>query len=72
MSEDKYFEKFKSLGKYLAYADMVDLLDEVIMQYHTEAKQGFRSWKETEQIIDALTYVSNIASIRRRGNLKKC
>ena len=71
MLESEYFEKFKTLGKYLAYGEMVDTINELKMKYHEEAGK-LRSFKETEKIIETLDMISNIAIIKGRENLKKC
>ena len=58
--EEEYFEKFKRLGMYLAYGDMVDTINVVKEKYRSEAGIK-RNWAETAQIIRALDFVSNIA-----------
>lgn len=71
MLETEYFEKFKTLGKYLAYGEIVDTISELKTKYIEEAGIK-RSFKETEKIIDTLDMISNIAIIKGRENLKKC
>lgn len=68
MLEEVYFEKFKTLGKYLAYGDMVDIVNVVKEKYHSEAGIK-RNWRETEQIIKALDFVSNIAKGKAQEEL---
>lgn len=72
MIEEEYFEKFKSLGMYLAYANMVDTIEELKSLYYDEANQGIRSWKETQQIFNALDIVKGGAKIKRKKYLEKC
>lgn len=71
MIEFEYFEKFKTLGKHLAYGEIVDTISELKTKYIEEAGIK-RSFKETEKIIDTLDMISNIAIIKGRENLKKC
>lgn len=72
MLEFEYFEKFKSLGMHLAYANMVDTIEELKSLYYGEANQGIRSWKETQQIFNALDILSGSAIIKREEYLKQC
>ena len=71
MLEAEYFEKFKTLGKYLAYGEIVDTINELKIKYREEAGIK-RSFKEIEKIIETLDMISNIAIIKGRENLKKC
>lgn len=72
MVEFEYFERFKALGKYLAYSEIVDTINELKQLYREEAKQGFMSLKETEHIINVLDILSGSATIKGREALKKC
>jgi len=72
MLEEKYFEKFKSLGMYLAYANVADAIEDLKSLYYDEANQGIRTWKETQQIFNALDIVEDSAKIKAKENLKKC
>ena len=72
MLETEYFEKFKTLGKYLAYGEIIDTINELKQLYREEAKQGLRSWKETEHIINALDILSGSAIIKGKEYLKQC
>ena len=71
MLEFEYFEKFKTLGKSIAYSEMVSTILELKDKYIDEAGRK-RSFKETEKIIETLDMISNIAIIKGRENLKKC
>lgn len=68
MLEEQYFEKFKTLGKYLAYGDMVDTIYEIKEKYRSEVGIK-RNWAETAQIIKALDFVSNIAQGKAQEEL---
>lgn len=72
MLEFEYFEKFKELGKNIAYSDMVNTIVELKDKYIEEACQGIRSWSKTTHILDALGIVEGVAIIRGREALKKC
>ena len=71
MLEFEYFEKFKTLGKSIAYSEMVNTILELKDKYIDEAGRK-RSFEETKNIIETLDMISNIAIIKGRENLKKC
>jgi hypothetical protein len=71
MLEFEYFEKFKTLGKSIAYSEMVNTILELKDKYIDEAGIK-RSFEETKNIIETLDMVSNIAIIKGRENLEKC
>lgn len=65
-------EKFKNLGKYLAYDEMINNILDLKVKYHCEALEGKRSERETVEITSALDILSSIASDRKEVYLKKC
>lgn len=71
MLESEYFEKFKTLGKSIAYSEMVNTISELKDKYIDEAGIK-RSFEETKNIIETLDIIANIAIIKGRENLEKC
>ena len=60
MLEEKYFEKFKNLGKYLAYADILDIINYLL---------------ETNNhplVIDVLDDLRKRTILRTKESLEKC
>lgn len=65
-------EKFKNLGKYLAYDEMINTILDLKVKYHYEALEGKRSGREEVEIINALDILSSIVRDRKEVYLKKC
>lgn len=65
-------EKFKNLGKYLAYDEMINTILDLKVKYHYEALEGKRSEREYVEITSALDILSSIAGDRKEVYLKQC
>lgn len=72
MLEFDYCEKFKELGKMIAYDSMINAIIDLIVKYHNEALEGKRTEREAFEIDSALCLLSSIARDKKEEALKKC
>jgi hypothetical protein len=72
MLEAEYCEKFKELGKMIAYDAMINTIIDLRIKYHNEALEGKRTEREAVEIDSALCLLSSMARDRKEEALKKC
>lgn len=72
MLESDYFEKFKELGKMVAYDAMINTIIDLRVKYYNEALEGKRTEREVVAIDSALCLLSSIARDKKEEALKKC
>lgn len=72
MLESEYCDKFKILGKYIAYDEIISTITDLRLKYHNEALEGKRTEREAVEIDSALCLLSSIARDRKEVYLKKC
>lgn len=72
MLEAEYCDKFKILGKYIAYDEIINTIADLRLKYHKEALEGKRTEREAVEIDSALCLVSSIARDRKEMYLKQC